>query len=102
MGDYDLKTTVTRDQFEEMCADLFERVTIPLQQALDQVGQACPPYLSTSHLLIPHQGNMTIEAVNSIEIVGGSVRIPMVQTKLKNTFGLAELSKTLNGVHMTR
>lgn len=43
---------------------------------------------------------MNIGEVHSVEIVGGSVRIPKVQSVLKETFGLADLSKTLNGVNL--
>lgn len=34
MDDVDFKAKVTRAEFEELCADLFERVPAPVQQAL--------------------------------------------------------------------
>lgn len=34
MDDVDFKAKVTRVEFEELCADLFERVPRPVQQAL--------------------------------------------------------------------
>lgn len=34
MDDVDFKAKVTRVEFEELCADLFERVARPVQQAL--------------------------------------------------------------------
>jgi hypothetical protein len=34
MDDVDFKAKVTRVEFEELCADLFERVPGPVQQAL--------------------------------------------------------------------
>lgn len=34
MDDVDFKAKVTRAEFEELCADLFERVPGPVQQAL--------------------------------------------------------------------
>jgi hypoxia up-regulated 1 len=35
MDDVDFKAKVTRQEFEEMCADLFERVKIPIQAAIN-------------------------------------------------------------------
>lgn len=34
MDDIDFKAKVTRTEFEELCADLFERVPHPVQEAL--------------------------------------------------------------------
>lgn len=34
MDDIDFKAKVTRTEFEELCADLFERVPRPVQEAL--------------------------------------------------------------------
>lgn len=34
MDDIDFKAKVTRAEFEELCADLFERVPRPVQEAL--------------------------------------------------------------------
>lgn len=34
MDDIDFKAKVTRAEFEELCADLFERVPLPVQDAL--------------------------------------------------------------------
>jgi molecular chaperone DnaK (HSP70) len=79
VGSYDLKTTVSRAQFEEMCEDLFARAATPVKEVLAAA-------------------NTTVEEVGSMEVVGGSVRIPKVQAVLKQTLGLPELSKTLNGV----
>lgn len=52
MDDVDFKAKVTRGEFEELCADLFERVPGPVQQALQSAEmslvracarQACLP-----------------------------------------------------------
>lgn len=34
MDDIDFKAKVTRSEFEALCADLFERVSVPVQEAL--------------------------------------------------------------------
>lgn len=34
MEEIDFRVKITREQFEEMCADLFERVTDPIKEAL--------------------------------------------------------------------
>lgn len=38
MDDVDFKAKVTRAEFEELCADLFERVPGPVQQALQSAS----------------------------------------------------------------
>lgn len=47
MDDVDFKAKVTRAEFEELCADLFERVPAPVHQALQSaemnlVSRVCP------------------------------------------------------------
>ena len=57
--DVDLSTTVTRGAFEDASKDLFERITAPIDQALEQAG-------------------MTLNDIQEVELIGGGVRIPRV------------------------
>ena len=63
MDDVDLKEKVTRDEFENMCADLFERVKKPVEDALKYAE------VLDSEIL-------------SVILVGGGTRIPKVQDEL--------------------
>ena len=38
LEDIDFRAKVTRDKFEELCSDLFDRVPEPVRQALDAAG----------------------------------------------------------------
>ena len=72
-------TIITREQFEKMSADLFDRVLGPVERALEMA-------------------NLTAAEIDQIEIVGGGVRIPKVQSLLVEMFGLKSSSDL--GVHL--
>ena len=65
-----------REQFATMCEPLFAKLQKVIQRAFDGCGL---PY----------------EEIASVEVLGGSVRIPAVQEMLAKFFG-RECSKTLN------
>ena len=67
---------VRRAQFEELCGDLIERVSVPLLAVMEQA------------LLQPQD-------VSAVETVGGATRIPAVKAKISEFFG-REVSTTLN------
>ena len=75
-GALHLQATLTRAKFEELCADLIERTSLPVRNAL-----------SDAHL--------TASDLDQVLLVGGSTRIPAVQAKVMRMTGL-EPSKTLN------
>ena len=75
-GALHLQLTLTRAKFEELCADLIERTSLPVRNAL-----------SDAHL--------TASDLDQVLLVGGSTRIPAVQAKVMRMTGL-EPSKTLN------
>jgi hypoxia up-regulated 1 len=72
-------TTITREQFETLASDLFERVLTPVEKALEMA-------------------NKTIDQITQVEIVGGGVRIPKVQELLADFFKLDSVSAL--GVHL--
>lgn len=67
-GPKHLDMTLTRAQFEQMCADLLDRCRIPVEQALRDAK------LSTS-------------GIDEVVLVGGSTRIPAVQALVKRITG---------------
>uniref|UniRef100_A0A3Q3VXS3 Hypoxia up-regulated protein 1 n=1 Tax=Mola mola TaxID=94237 RepID=A0A3Q3VXS3_MOLML len=77
MDDIDFKAKVTRAEFEELCADLFERVPRPVQDALTAA-------------------EMNMEEIEQVILVGGSTRVPRVQEVLLKAVGKEELGKNIN------
>ena len=75
-GPKHLELEITRAKFEEMTADLLERVVGPVQKALSDSG------------LTPAQ-------IDKILLVGGATRMPMVQRKVKELLG-KEPTKGIN------
>ncbi|XP_001641799.2 97 kDa heat shock protein [Nematostella vectensis] len=76
MEDKDVHGRMKRAQFEELAADLLKLVEAPLRSALAQSG-------------------LKNEEIDSVEIVGGSTRIPAIKDIIKNVFG-KELMTTMN------
>ncbi len=75
-GPKHLELTLTRAKFEEMTADLLERVVGPVQRALSDAG-------------------LTPNEVDKILLVGGATRMPMVQRKIRELLG-KEPTKGIN------
>ncbi len=67
-GPKHLTMSITRAKFEELIADLNDRMVGPLQQALKDAG-------------------MTAEGLDEVVLVGGSTRIPSVQELIKSLTG---------------
>ncbi|KAF7732747.1 Hypoxia up-regulated protein 1 [Apophysomyces ossiformis] len=74
----DFRTKVTRAELESMSKDLLDRVEGPIQSALKAA-------------------NMKVEDIKSLVLVGGSVRIPSVQSKLSAVMGAQKIAKNVNG-----
>ena len=77
-GGNDLQTKITREEFEEVNKDLIDKVYNPIEEVLQKT-------------------NMTISNISQIELIGGSIRIPAIQEKIKSKLG--EYSEIL-GIHM--
>uniref|UniRef100_A0AAR2JRV1 Heat shock protein 105 kDa n=1 Tax=Pygocentrus nattereri TaxID=42514 RepID=A0AAR2JRV1_PYGNA len=76
MDDKDVSGKMNRAKFEELCADLIERVTVPLVAALEQA-------------------QVQLQDINAVEIVGGATRIPAVKAQISKFFR-RDVSTTLN------
>ncbi|XP_064650580.1 hypoxia up-regulated protein 1-like isoform X14 [Lineus longissimus] len=77
LDDRDFRAKVTREEFEELCSDLFERVAKPLEDALKSA-------------------HMTMDEINEIILMGGGTRVPKVQAKLREVTKKEELGKSIN------
>lgn len=65
-----------RAQFEELCAELLQKIDAPLRWLMEQT-------------------QLKAEDVSAVEIVGGATRIPAVKEKIAKFFG-KDVSTTLN------
>jgi heat shock protein 5 len=74
---YDLSETLTRARFEELNADLFKKTLGPVSKVLDDA-------------------DVSKSEVDEIVLVGGSTRIPKVQSLISDFFGGKEPSKGIN------
>jgi hypoxia up-regulated 1 len=77
-NDIDLKTHITREQFEELCADLLERSVKPVEALLEETGKE------------PGE-------VHAVVIIGGGSRIPKIQDLLLKVMDREQLNRNLNG-----
>ncbi|KAJ7320239.1 hypothetical protein JRQ81_019750 [Phrynocephalus forsythii] len=76
MNDTDVSGRMNRSQFEELCADLLQRIEVPLRSLMDQV-------------------QLKVDDVYAVEVVGGATRIPAVKERIGRFFG-KDVSTTLN------
>ena len=73
----DLTTNITRAKFEELCADLFRRTIDPVDRVL-------------------RDAKISKGQVHEIVLVGGSTRMPKIQSLLQDFFGGKDLNKSIN------
>ncbi|KAJ9581553.1 hypothetical protein L9F63_023268, partial [Diploptera punctata] len=73
----DFYSSITRARFEEVNSDLFRSTLVPVEKAL---GDA----------------KMEKSKIHEIVLVGGSTRIPKIQSLLQNMFNGKELNKSIN------
>ncbi|KAI7801016.1 putative heat shock protein 105 kDa, partial [Triplophysa rosa] len=77
VDDKDVSGKMNRAKFEELCADLIERVTVPLVAALEQA-------------------RIQLQDISAVEIVGGATQIPAVKAQICKFFKRDVSSTTLN------
>ncbi|KAJ1905269.1 lumenal Hsp70 protein [Coemansia sp. IMI 209127] len=73
----DLRVRITRSELEEAAAHFLPRIRAPVDDAL-------------------RAANVTISDVDSIVLVGGGSRVPLVQRTLGDAFGADKLSRNVN------
>ncbi|XP_065177494.1 hypoxia up-regulated protein 1-like [Sycon ciliatum] len=77
LPDIDFRTKVTRGDFERLCADVFDRVQAPIEQAL-------------------RAAEMSASQLEQVIIVGGASRVPRVQKLVMDAVKMSELGKSVN------
>ncbi|CAF2097812.1 unnamed protein product [Rotaria magnacalcarata] len=77
VDEIDFKHRITRENFENLCEDLFERVKRPVEEVLNTSG-------------------ISLAEIQQVLLFGGSTRIPRVQNELVKSLGGIELGKSLN------
>ena len=76
MNDIDAASQLKREEFESMIAPYLDRIHVPLDRALEQSG-------------------LSKDEIFSVELVGGSSRVPAIKERISQWFGRS-LSFTLN------
>ena len=61
--DIDLRSKISRDEFNALAGDVFERMTAPLRDIVASLGEY----------------NVTLDEIEAIEVIGGSSRVPGVK-----------------------
>lgn len=74
---YDFNMSITRARFDELCSDLLRRCLDPIDQVL-------------------LDAKLSKNQVDEIVLVGGSTRIPKLQSMLQEYFNGKELNKSIN------
>ena len=77
MDDEDLNIVITRDKFEDLCLDLFQRCIPPLENVIKD-------------------SKIKKSKINEIILTGGSSRIPKIQQMVQNFFKGKVLNKSIN------
>ncbi|XP_059664815.1 heat shock 70 kDa protein 17 [Cornus florida] len=75
--DRDFRSTITREKFEELCQDLWEKALIPLKEVLKHSG-------------------LKLDDIHAVELIGGATRVPKLQAKLQEFLGRKDLDKHLD------
>ncbi|VVA93402.1 unnamed protein product [Arabis nemorensis] len=75
--DRDFRSTITRQKFEELCKDLWERSLTPLKDVLKHSG-------------------LKMDDIYAVELIGGATRVPKLQSTIQEFIGKQELDKHLD------
>ena len=73
----DFFSSLTRARFEELCMDLFRNTMEPVEKVLKD-------------------SQLSKNNIDEVVLVGGSTRIPKIQTMLSDFFNGKELSRSIN------
>ncbi|KAK1438011.1 hypothetical protein QVD17_03812 [Tagetes erecta] len=82
LDDRDFRSTITRQKFEEMCEDLWERAIIPVKE------------------LLKHSG-LKVDEIYAFELIGGGTRVPKLQAKLQEFLGKSDVDRHLDADEAT-
>ncbi|XP_076903172.1 heat shock 70 kDa protein 17-like [Bidens hawaiensis] len=82
LDDHDFRSTITRQKFEELCEDLWERSIIPVKE------------------LLKHSG-LKVDDIYAFELIGGGTRVPKLQAKLQEFLGRSDVDRHLDADEAT-
>lgn len=77
LGDFDFNTIITRAKFEDICTDFFKRTMVPVEQVLKD-------------------SKISKSSIHEIVLVGGTTRIPKLQSMISQYFNGKDLCKSVN------
>lgn len=77
MNDIDASSKLNRETYEGLISGVLDRIAMPLQQALAE-------------------SQLSIDDIDTVELVGGTTRIPAVRARIQAALGGKVLSTTLN------
>lgn len=77
MNDIDASSKLSRDHYEALIAPVLDRIAAPLQQALAESG-------------------VTVDQIDSVELIGGTTRVPAVRARIQAALNGKALSTTVN------
>ncbi|KAI4374239.1 hypothetical protein MLD38_012253 [Melastoma candidum] len=75
--DRDFRSIISREKFEELCEDIWEKSVSPIKEVLERSG-------------------LKADDVFAVELIGGATRVPKLQAKLQEYLGRKELDKHLD------
>ncbi|KAH7658646.1 Heat shock protein 70 family protein [Dioscorea alata] len=75
--DVDFRSTISREKFEELCADLWEQSLVPVKEVLKHSG-------------------LKMDEIYAVELIGGATRVPKLQAMLQEFLGRKDLDKHLD------
>ncbi|KAL6144112.1 hypothetical protein ACLB2K_054807 [Fragaria x ananassa] len=75
--DRDFRSTITREKFEELCEDLWEKSLVPVKEVLKHSG-------------------LKVDELYAVELIGGATRVPKLQARLQEFLGRKELDRHLD------
>ncbi|KAL6334534.1 hypothetical protein AAG906_018033 [Vitis piasezkii] len=70
-------SAITREKFEELCEDLWERSLIPVKEVIKNSG-------------------LKVDEIYAVELIGGATRVPKLQAKLQEFLGRKDLDRHLD------
>ncbi|KAE9588935.1 hypothetical protein Lal_00012530 [Lupinus albus] len=76
-GEIDFRSTITREKFEELCKDIWEKSLLPVKEVIENSG-------------------LSVDQIYAVELIGGATRVPKLQAKLQEFLGRKELDRHLD------
>lgn len=77
MNDVDVSSKLSREHYEALISPILDRIAAPIQAALER-------------------SKLTLDQIDSVELVGGTTRVPAVRARIQAVLGGKSLSTTVN------